>query len=604
MKSHRPTSRRVFLGDLSRGALACSGLAANGIGLAALSRVAFGQESLAPSPTTIPQNAKTDGSPTVASGKRGVVATVHPLASQAAIEAFERGGNAIDAAVAASLMLSVVDGHNSGLGGGCLALVHHADGRVSAFDGRETAPAGATPGMFFEGGQPAQQRSQLGPLAAGVPGLLATLAQLAQQYGAIPWNAALQGAAQIAEQGFVLNEHYARVLAGAAEALRGFPDSARVLLNPAGEPWPDGHTLVQSDLAQTLRSLDSQGVEWFYQGEFAARCEQLMRHTGGVLAAKDFASYRALQRAPIQTTYRQASVVGFPPPSSGGIHIAQMLGMLSGFNVREIFEQSAARGLHLLLEVMKRAMADRAYWLGDADFTNVPRGLLDPDYLKERASSIDLQRTTAVSSHGQPPRADVDLFGKQKHTTHLTTADAQGNVVAITQTVNTSFGCKMIVPGTGVVLNNEMDDFSIAPGVRNAFGLVGSAANVIAPGKRPLSSMSPTLVLDDDRRPILSCGAAGGPKIITTVLQILVRVLDLEQTIDQAIAAPRVHHQWSPDQAVCERALDDSVVAELEALGHHTSRIASAAVAQGIQCAAPKLTAATDPRVHSSARAL
>ncbi len=542
--------------------------------------------------------------PRVASGRDGVVASVHPLASQAAVQAFERGGNAIDAAVAASLMLSVVDGHNSGLGGGCLALIRQADGAVHAIDGREQAPQRATPEMFFRNGQPDPQLSQIGPLAAGVPGLPAALERISQQYGKITWNAALEGAAAVADEGFEVTRDYARVLSSSAAELRRFPSTAQVLLNAAGAPWPAGHRLRQPDLARTLRALASQGAGWFYQGDFADRVDRFMRDTGGLLNQQDFAAYSTVARKPIQTLYRDRPVIGFPPPSSGGIHIAQMLRMLSAYDVAAIFERSTATGLHLLLEVMKRAMADRAYWLGDADFAKVPVGLLDTNYLRERASSIDLSRATPVASHGQPPAADVDLFGRQKHTTHLTTADAEGNVVAITQTVNTSFGCKMIVPGTGVILNNEMDDFSIAPGVRNAFGLVGSAANAVAPGKRPLSSMSPTLVLDESMRPLLSCGAAGGPKIITTALQILVRVLDLKQSIAEAISAPRVHHQWSPDQAVCERAVDDETRAALASMGHRVTQVARASVAQGLTITpAGELTAASDPRVPSAALA-
>lgn len=595
-----PTSRRVFLSHLSRNSLGLATLAGG------MTRFAHGQST-----TELDPKQSASAESRVATGAQGVAATVHPLASQAAMQAFARGGNAIDAAVAASLMLSVVDGHNSGLGGGCLALVHLADGTVLTLDGREMAGAEATPEMFFRDGKPAPDLSQIGPLAAGVPGLLATLGRLAQQHGQIPWQDALQSAAQVAEDGFVIKDYFARVIRAHAAELKQFPATARVLLDPSGQPWPSGHRLQQTDLAHTLRQIAEQGVAWFYDGEFAALAGKFMQATGGILTASDFANYKTLERSAIQTRYREHSIIGFPPPSSGGIHIAQMLGMLADFDVASIFAESTARGLHLLLEVMKRAMADRAHWLGDADFAKVPRGLLDQDYLRQRASSIDLDRATPVESHGQPPRAGVDLFGKQRHTTHLTTADAQGNVVAITQTVNTSFGCKMIVPGTGVVLNNEMDDFSIAPGVRNVFGLLGSDANLVAPGKRPLSSMSPTIVLDDDRNPVLSCGAAGGPKIITAVLQVLVRALDLGESIERAIAAPRVHHQWSPDVAVCENAVDNTVVEQLAAMGHTIERIGSAAVSQGISrqgisrqagdTSDVLLTAASDPRVSGSA---
>ena len=542
--------------------------------------------------------------PFVATGSRGVAATVQPLATQAAMAAFERGGNAIDAAVAASLMLSVVDSHNSGIGGGCLALVRTARGEVFAIDGRERAPMKATPEMFFRDGKPDPKLSQLGPLAAGVPGLIAALNQLNQRWGRSGWTDALHGAAKVAREGFKIDKNFAANLQGSASELAQFAESRRILLDSEGKPRAAGTLLVQTDLADTLTQIASSGSAWFYKGGFAERVERFMRESGGLMTAGDLAQYQAVERTPIRTDYRGHQVIGFPPPSSGGIHIAQMLGMLSQFDVKAIFAKSPATGTHLLLEVMKRAMADRAHWLGDADFADVPLGLLDIKYLKQRASDIDLNKAVAVTSHGQPPNADSELFSK-KHTTHLTTADREGNVVALTQTVNTSFGCKMIVPGTGVILNNEMDDFSIAPGVRNAFGLVGSAANAVAPGKRPLSSMSPTLVLNSSGDPTLTCGAAGGPKIITTVLQILVRVLDLEQSINEAIAAERVHHQWSPDQAVCENAVPESTAAELTAHGHTINRIRAAAVGQGISIASNgQLTAASDPRVPSSAQGI
>lgn len=562
----------------------------------ASNRTSMGQESQQAHWPKIP------GQSQVASGERGVVASVHPLASQAAIDAFERGGNAIDAAIAASLMLSVVNGHNSGIGGGCLALLKKSDGTTYAIDGREMAPAAATPKMFFRAGKPDPMLSRLGPLAVGTPGLLAALEHMGSRHGAIPWQTAITEAAEVAERGFVLTDDYANVLRSVAKDLRSFPSSAAILLDSQGAPWKAGDELRQPDLANSLRSIAANGIDWFYKGEFAERCSRYMKSTGGVLTSEDFANYHIAEREPVHSGYRGNKVFGFPPPSSGGIHISQMLGMLSHFDLNAVFQDDPAVGYHLLLEAMKRAMADRAYWLGDSDFTNVPKGLLDEEYLKQRAASIRLDRVTPINSHGQPPRADVDLFGQGKHTTHLTTADAEGNIVALTQTVNTSFGCKMIIPGTGIILNNELDDFSIAPGVRNAFGLLGSDANLIAPGKRPLSSMSPTIALGADGETFVSCGAAGGPKIITATLQVLVRTLDLGLSIDEAITAPRVHHQWSPDRAICEENLPDVIVQQLIQFGHNVDRIARSAVAQGCsRDTSQRLTAASDPRVPSQA---
>ena len=572
-----------------------------------LTLVGFGSSGLSPvTKAWAQERAREDStsSNTTATGRRCVVATVHPLASQAALDTFSRGGNAIDAAVAASAMLSVVDGFNSGLGGGGLALIRTSDGIVHAYDGREKAPANSSPEMFYKQGFPDPQLSQMGPLAVGVPGLPALLERISSDHGKLSWVPALEGAAQVAEDGFSLDANYVGRLSSAAERLAKFQGSAEVLLDEQARPWQVGHRLQQPDLASTLRCLAEQGSAWFYEGEFAKQIEKFMQENGGVLRSSDMASYDVQLRPSIESEYRGHRVFGFPPPSSGGIHIAQMLGMLRGFDVAALFQESTATGCHLLLEVMKRAMADRADWWGDADFVKVPRGLIAEDYLAERAQSIELQRATPVASHGVPPRSDVDLFGKGGHTTHLTTADEFGNVVALTQTVNTTFGSKIVLPGTGVVLNNEMDDFSIAAGVRNAFGLLGSDANLVAPCKRPLSSMSPTIVTDAAGLPLLSCGAAGGPKIITTALQVLVRVLDLDQKIDEAIAAPRVHHQWSPDTAVCEEAWPVDIVRQLEAMGHQVELIDHAAVSQGVSATDRQLCAASDPRVPSSARGM
>lgn len=539
-----------------------------------------------------------------ATGSQYAVATAHPLASQAAVDCFERGGNAIDAAVAASLMLSVVDGHNSGLGGGGLCLIKTADGRMVAIDGRETAPSRIDSSHFLNAaGVHDSQISQEGHRAVAVPGLVSLLEQVSREFGRLDWRTSLLGAAEIAEKGYPITGYFARILQATASQLRKFPSSASVLLDAEGQPWKEGHHLQQRDLASSLRKLARHGSGWFYQGEFAEIVERCMLDGGGLLRADDLSNYKTVSREPIVTSYRGYRVVGFPPPSSGGIHVAQMLGMLEQHDLATIFQQTPAIGHHLLLEVMKRSMADRVQWLGDADFARVPRGLIDEDYLRQRSAEIDLQRVTKVSGHGLPPNADVDLFGRGGHTTHLATVDSEGNLVALTQTINTSFGSKMILPGTGIVLNNEMDDFSLSPGVRNAFGLLGSEANKIVPGKRPLSSMSPTIIADSDNRPVLSIGAAGGPRIITAVLQTIIRCLDLQRPLDQALAGPRLHHQWSPDRAVVENSMPDSVVAELQKMGHDIQRTDSLAVAQAVSVTPQGLGSASDPRVPSSARA-
>jgi gamma-glutamyltranspeptidase/glutathione hydrolase len=523
-------------------------------------------------------------------------ATVNPHASQAALDVYCEGGNAVDAAIAAALTLSVVDGHNSGIGGGCLILVRTSQGELIAIDGRETAPAAASPQMFVENGRANPQLSQTGPLAVGVPGALAAYQLALEKCGTKPLSRLLEPGRALAESGFAIDRPLASAIASHDDEIKQFEATRRLLLDDQGRPWPAGHVLKQADLSRTYRSLQEQGIDWFYRGPFAAKVGDWMQQNGGLLAAEDFASYRAIVRQPLQTSYRNHTIVGFPPPSSGGVHIAQMLNMLEQFDVKALHADDPAKAMHVIAEVFSRAFADRAYWLGDADFAPVPRGLIDKAYAAKLAASIDLEKATPVAGHGQPPRWRQDLF--QRHTTHIAAADAAGNWVAITATVNTSFGSKVIVPGTGVVLNNEMDDFSIEPGVANAFGLVGAEANAVAPGKRPLSSMSPTIVLDAAGQPRLAVGAAGGPKIITQVLLALVRVLDLGEPLDQAIASPRWHHQWRPNRLGLEKSVPAAQKDYLQSLGHTVYKLPTAGVTQGIErLPSGKLAGTSDPRV-------
>jgi len=562
-----------------------------------------------------------------ATGSRAMVATVHPLATGAALAAMRRGGNAVDGAVAAALTLGVVDNHNSGLGGGCFILLRLADGRRIAIDGRETAPARATRDMFVDEQKPQNDWSTTGPLASGTPGALAAYAMAVGDYGRLKLADLLLPAAQIAEDGFAIDRVYAGNLRRAAAVLARFPASRAVLLKPNGLPYVEGETLRQPDLARTYRAIAREGTDWFYRGPFADRVDRWMADHGGILAATDFAAYRAIRRQPIETTYRGLTVVGFPPPSSGGIHVAQILNILENFDLKTLAKSHPAQWAHRMAEAMKFAFADRAHWLGDADYVPVPRGLIDKAYAAELARRIDLRHATSVSTYATPPRWRTDRFGPvrqdgtsppapgaqdtpvppstQKHTTHIAAADAEGNWVAITATVNTSFGSKVMVPGTGVVLNNEMDDFAIAPGVPNAFGLVGAEANAVAPGKRPLSSMSPTIVLHDGQ-PILTLGAAGGPKIITQVVSVLVRTTDLGQSLADALASPRLHHQWLPNTLLLEDAFPDRLANQLHQWGHTIRRTGHIAVVQAIAFDPVRNTfiGYNDPRVPGKAAGL
>ncbi|HEY0008827.1 MAG TPA: gamma-glutamyltransferase, partial [Tepidisphaeraceae bacterium] len=507
---------------------------------------------------------------TLAEPKRGAAATVHPLATQAAINALRAGGNAVDAAVAAAVTLGVVDGHNSGIGGGCFMLIRTADGQLIAFDGREIAPAAATREMFLRDGKGDTSLSQNGPLASGIPGSVAVFEQAVSKYGKRSLADAFTPAAELAEAGFPINKPYAERIAAQQKELARFPAAAALLLDEQGAPLKEGTLLKQPDLAKTYRGIASGGADYFYKGDFANTVATWMKANGGIIADSDFANYSIKQREPLVTSYRGHTIVGFPPPSSGGVHVAQILSILEPFDLKALHQQDPALRLHVILQAMKLAFADRAFWLGDPAFTKVPRGLIDANYGQELSKQIQLDSSLKIEGPGTPPGAKSDFFDDEltgRHTTHIATADADGTVVAITTTVNTVFGSKVIVPGTGVILNNQMDDFSIEPGVANAFGLVGADANAIAPGKRPLSSMSPTIVLKDNK-PFMTIGAAGGPKIITQVVLGISNVVDLGDDLPTALARKRVHHQWKPDAAWIEGGMDDAIVEKLKALGN------------------------------------
>lgn len=531
-----------------------------------------------------------------ASFQQHAIATVHPLATQAGMQAFEKGGNAIDAAIAAGLTLGVVDGHNSGIGGGCFFVIHAADGTVTCIDGREMAPAAAQRDMYVINGKLDDEASKTGPLASGVPGYLKACAAAQQKHGKLKLADVLLPAADIAAHGFALDEVYARKLAATAAKLARFPAAAAIFLKD-GQPLAKGDTLVQTDLATTYRAVAQHGIEWFYQGEFAEKTAGWMKSNGGIMTAADFANYTAPEREAIRSQYRGHDLITMPPPSSGGVHVAQILNILERFPIRHF---RASSRIHVVTEAMKLAFADRAYWLGDPDFAKVPRGLVDPAYAAELAKKIDLDHATAVPSHNMPPHWEGDVFGK--HTTFLCTADADGNWVALNQTINTAFGSKVVIPGTGVLMNNQMDDFAVQPGVPNAFKLVGAEANAVAPGKRPLSSMSPTIVLKDGR-PVIVTGAAGGPTIITQALLLITHIIDDGMLPAEALAEPRFHHQWNPDELKIEKAFGEGTLKRVRALGHKLAESAGFGACQAIYFDTQKkmFYPANDPRVPGKA---
>ena len=531
----------------------------------------------------------------VARGRSGMVASVNATATRAGVAAMKNGGNAIDAAVAVALTLGVVDGYNSGIGGGCFMLIRRANGEIIALDGREMAPARATRTMFVRGGKGDTSLSQTGALASGVPGSVAVYESAVERYGRHTFADALLPAADIAERGFAVDADYARRTSGVADRLRQFPASRAIFLRPDGAPLQAGDILRQSDLARSYRALAKAGSAWFYRGEFARATGNWMAQNGGLIGAADFANYRMLQRAPLRSRYRGAEIVGFAPPSSGGIHVAQILNILEPFDLKNL---PAPERVHVVAEAMKRAFADRAFYGGDPAFAPVPRGLTDAAYGRELAGQIDILRATSVKGQGNPYPFDSRVFGK--HTTHFSTADSEGNWVACTATVNTTFGSKVVIPGTGVVMNDQMDDFSIDPGVPNAFGLIGGEANAIAPGKRPLSSMSPTIVLRDGQ-PILSLGAAGGPTIISQTVLNLVGILDLGWPLDEALAQPRYHQQWVPDELRIEKRMPAEIKAALRAKGHKLDEVDSIGASNIVGREGDELLGASEPRIEGLA---
>jgi gamma-glutamyltranspeptidase/glutathione hydrolase len=497
-----------------------------------------------------------------------MVVTAEAHASQAGLEILRQGGNAVDAAVAAAFTLAVSFPRAGNLGGGGFLLLRARDAGVWALDFRETAPRLLTREMFFsaDGGIIPGSSTRSG-LAVGVPGTVAGLAEAHRRWGSRPWRDLLAPAIRLAERGFVISRRSAAALASAKEILASDP-AAQAIFLPGGSLLGEGDRLVQKDLARTLRRIAANGSPGFYHGPVAGALVQSIRSAGGVMTEDDLSNYRPLLREPIVGTYRGHRVITFPPPSSGGIALLQMLRMLDRFDLRASGPGSSLT-IHRMAEAERRAFADRSRWLADPAFFEVPvRGMLDAAYLRSKGESIHDESATPsdLIAPGEPASPESE------HTTHLSVADRWGNAVALTTTLNSEFGTGRVAAGTGVLLNNEIDDFSLAPGSPNQFGLVGSGdANAPQGGKRPLSSMSPTIVESPGGgpRPLLVLGSRGGPTIITTVLEILVNVIDHGLEIREAVDAPRFHHQWKPDAIQHEPlAFPEDVAAALRARGH------------------------------------
>ena len=544
---------------------------------------------------------------TRADGENGAVAAEHRLASEAGVEILKAGGNAVDAAVAALLAAGVVNPSSSGLGGGGFMLVYLArDRSVHAIDFRETAPQAAHRDLFVREAKPAEKKSdvasgdrildveaaQRGGLAVAVPAEPRGLAHALEHYGTMSFARVAEPAIRLAREGFPAERFLVEALTRNRDLLAADASLRSELLRADATPYAVGETIKRPALAATLELLARDGVEAFYSGDFAREVVAAVKATGGILEVSDLAGYRVREREPIATSYRSDRVYGMPPPSSGGGTIAEALLLLGSYRIDEI-AASPATYLHLLAETDKAVFADRARYYGDPDVVNVPLELL--------LSPARAARTRARFSAVRPLPAsayDARAAASDAGTAHVSVIDRHGNAVACTSSVNTAFGSKVGV--RGFPLNNTMDDFSLRPGVANVFGLVGSEANAVGPGKRPLSSMAPTIVLTRSGGVRLVAGASGGPLIISATLQTLLNVIDLDMDIDAAVTAPRIHHQWQPDVLVSEESVPAEVRASLARRGHvvklFPSIAATSAVSRSTTRNGVRLTAASDPR--------
>jgi gamma-glutamyltranspeptidase/glutathione hydrolase len=534
---------------------------------------------------------------------RGAVATAHPLASRAGAEALAAGGNAVDAAVAAAFALSVVENQSSGIGGGGFAVVWLAKGRrLLVLDFREVAPAAATRDMFLADGRADPRRSQEGGLAVGVPGAVKGYAELARRFGRLPLSRLVEPAARLAERGFALGRHQASHAASALASLRADPAASAEFLAPGpdGLPAPrrPGTWLRRPDLARTLRLL-GRDPEAFYRGPLAARIAAAVRHRGGILTEADLAAYRTRERLPLRGRYAGHEVVTVPPPSAGG---TILLGLLQAMDGQAAGGFHDPADLHAFVEVEKRLFARRAGALGDPD--QVPgadaaaRALADPAFARALRAEVGPRATPADElSTALPTREGSD-------TSQVSVIDGEGNAVAMTTTVNTPYGSGVLVPGTGILLNSQMDDFEAAPGAPNAYGLVGTGVNAVAPGRRPLSSMAPALVFDAEGRVVLAVGSPGGSTIPSTVAQVVMAVLGDGMPLEEALGRPRIHHQWRPDEVLVEPfALEAATEAALLARGHrlrHRERPFGNPQAALADWAAGLVEAASDPRFEGA----
>ena len=497
-------------------------------------------------------------------GQNGMVVAQERRAAQVGVDILKRGGNAVDAAVAVGFALAVTYPDAGNLGGGGFIVIHLAKGdRNVAVDYRETALAAATPTMFLDAkGNPDPHKSRDTGLAVGVPGTVAGLALAEKKYGSGKFTLAqlIAPAIVLAQNGFPVEDALADALTHDAKRLARWPSSASIFLN-GDQPLQEGEQLLQFDLADTLQAIADNGPRAFYTGPIADQIVAAVRQAGGIMSKQDLAHYHAVVRQPVRGTYRGYDIVAMPPPSSGGVTLIEMLNILGGYDLPKLGRGAPA--FHDMIEAMKRAYADRDVYLGDPDFVKMPIAqLTSGKYAASLRATIGARATPASAIHPGKP-ADVE----GKNTTHFSVIDHAGNAVSNTYTLNFGFGLGLVADGTGVLLNNELDDFTAKAGASNAYGLIGYAANLPGPNKRPLSSMSPTIVLKDGK-PFLVTGSPGGSRIITAVLQVIMNVIDFHMGIADAVSAPRLHNQWEPDKTFVEPGFAPAVLAALKARGH------------------------------------
>jgi gamma-glutamyltranspeptidase/glutathione hydrolase len=525
----------------------------------------------------------------------GLVVADSELASNAGMQILKRGGNAVDAAVATAFALAVVDQASSGLGGGGFMVIYDAkERRAHALDFRETAPEAARAELYSRSGKPARDLSVTGALAVAVPGEVAGLLQASKRFGTLPLQDLLAPAIRYATEGFPLDATLRYAIDRQQGAMKKFPELGRIYM-PKGEVPTEGEIIRQLELGDTLKAIASNGAASFYQGWIAEAMAETLRKEGGMLSVEELKQYKAVWREPLLGSYRKRTVITMPPPSSGGVAILQMLHVLEGHQLNKIPHNSATY-LHLVTEVLKHAFADRAQYLGDPDFVNAPIAkLVSKDYAAWIRGRISPVKTQAAKFYGL-----AHFKPEQGGTTHFSVIDRNGNAVACTLSVNTRFGSKLLVPKTGIVMNNTMDDFSIHP-AGNVYGLVGNEANSLQAKKRPLSSMSPTIILRGER-PEMIVGAAGGPRIISATLQTILNVIDYRMPVEKAVQAARVHHQWMPERLDVENDLAQETRRSLERRGHALRESRVVGVVQAIVAERGKLNGAVDPRKVERAR--